>query len=58
MVTGEPVKLLSVLFGATVSETVIFCTDFQFDDNVPLQPDGTFVATQYGAGALLDVCCG
>ena len=26
MVTGEPVKLLSVLFGATVSEMVIFCT--------------------------------
>ena len=26
MVTGEPVKSLSVLFGATVSEMVIFCT--------------------------------
>ena len=41
MVTGEPVKLLSVLFGATVSEMVIFCTGVVGTTKLPLQPAGT-----------------
>jgi hypothetical protein len=54
----KPPNCVSLLLVSTVTETATFWTLLRFDDSNPLHPAGTPVATQYGAGAVPDVCWG